>query len=230
MLAMADRHGIVSASIPGLAGIARISVDECRAAIAVFTSPDPDSRTPDHEGRRIEAVRGGWQLLNYSLYRNMADHESVKESKRKWWNENRGKNANSLESPRETRTDSTQAEAEAEAEADKPIITTLSGKPEKKPPNPQKAINGELKEAATRVLFFLNEKTGRNYRPTPGTLQMIEARMKDGATEGQCRQVIVRKSRDWSTDEKMEQFLRPKTLFNRTNFDNYFGELVIREN
>lgn len=69
MLATADADGIVEGSLPGFANLARVSVDEMRAAVATLAGPDPDSRTPDHEGRRIEAMEGGWRILNHAAYR-----------------------------------------------------------------------------------------------------------------------------------------------------------------
>ena len=71
MLAIADKHGIVEGSVPGLADLARVSLDECVAALDRFRSPDPWSRTQEHDGRRIEDIRGGWRLLNYAYYRDM---------------------------------------------------------------------------------------------------------------------------------------------------------------
>lgn len=84
MLAMADRMGRVWASVPGLANRARVPVDDCRTALETFLMPDRDSRTSDHEGRRIEPIDGGWRLLNYQKYRDMRDAESVRESKRRY--------------------------------------------------------------------------------------------------------------------------------------------------
>lgn len=69
MLAMANKSGIVEASIPGLADLSRVSLDECKEAIAALSSPDEYSRTPDNEGRRILPVDGGWQILNHAKYR-----------------------------------------------------------------------------------------------------------------------------------------------------------------
>jgi uncharacterized phage protein (TIGR02220 family) len=37
--------------------------------------------------------------------------------------------------------------------------------------------------------------------------------------------VIGRKTAKWKGDAKMEEFLRPATLFNRTKFAQYLGEL-----
>jgi len=72
LLAMADKNGEVQASVPGLANIARIPVESARAAIAKFLSPDPDSRTKDDEGRRIQEIKGGWFLINHAEYRELA--------------------------------------------------------------------------------------------------------------------------------------------------------------
>jgi hypothetical protein len=72
MLALADKNGEVQGSVPGLARSAGVSVDACRAAIGKFLSPDPDSRTRDDEGRRIEEIDGGWHLINHRKYREMA--------------------------------------------------------------------------------------------------------------------------------------------------------------
>lgn len=75
MLALADKDGEVQGSVPGLARVAGITLDGCRAALHKFLSSDPDSRTKDEEGRRIVEIDGGWQLLNYSKYRRMASKE-----------------------------------------------------------------------------------------------------------------------------------------------------------
>jgi len=80
MLALADQDGIVEAAVPGLAHTARISLEDCEAGLATFMEPDPYSRTPDNEGRRIEKINGGWRLLNFELYR---DRKSQEETRRK---------------------------------------------------------------------------------------------------------------------------------------------------
>lgn len=69
MLALANKAGIVEASIPGLADLARVTVPECEEALKALSSPDEYSRTKDHEGRRITEVDGGWAVLNHAKYR-----------------------------------------------------------------------------------------------------------------------------------------------------------------
>jgi len=82
-------------------------------------------------------------------------------------------------------------------------------------------INGKEKE----ILEFLNEKTGRQFRPTKVNLELINARMKEGYTPEECRMVIAIQCRKWKNDEKMKEYLRPSTLFNRKNFNQYAGDI-----
>jgi len=70
MLAMADRDGLVEASIPGLAAAALVSLEQCESALEKLKAPDKYSRTKDHEGRRIEEADGGWLILNHAKYRS----------------------------------------------------------------------------------------------------------------------------------------------------------------
>ena len=72
MLATSDADGLVQGSIPGFANLSRVSVEQMEHAVSRLSAPDKYSRTPDHEGRRIEVMEGGWRILNYSLYRAQA--------------------------------------------------------------------------------------------------------------------------------------------------------------
>ncbi len=71
LLALSDRDGYVAGSIPGLATLARVSVEDCKRALDKLQQPDEYSRSPEHHGRRIEAVAGGWFILNRAKYRNL---------------------------------------------------------------------------------------------------------------------------------------------------------------
>jgi hypothetical protein len=70
LLAMSDSDGTVEGSVPGLAHIAGVSVEECERSLATLQKPDRYSRTPDHDGRRIETIDGGWFILNRAKYRD----------------------------------------------------------------------------------------------------------------------------------------------------------------
>jgi hypothetical protein len=89
LLAIPDPHGVVNASIPGLAHVANVPVAAARRAIQILSSPDPDSRTKDFGGRRIKEVDGGWLILNYDKYRNLLSADDRREYKARWMREKR---------------------------------------------------------------------------------------------------------------------------------------------
>lgn len=77
LLAMADPNGFVDGAMLGVMRRAIVSREECETAIRVLESPDPDSKTPDHEGRRIERKEGGWQILNHRKYRDLRTENQI---------------------------------------------------------------------------------------------------------------------------------------------------------
>lgn len=95
MLATADQDGIVEASIPGLANLARVDMERAQAALEVLQAPDKWSRTKTDEGRRIEPVAGGWRLLNHALYRKKLSAEDRREYKTRKQREYRAVDKNS---------------------------------------------------------------------------------------------------------------------------------------
>lgn len=82
LLLLADRDGVVDASVPGLADIARVTREEAETAIQNFLSPDKDSRDPEYEGRRIERAAVGWRILNHEKYRQRMSAEEMRERDR----------------------------------------------------------------------------------------------------------------------------------------------------
>jgi hypothetical protein len=69
MLALANKNGVVEASVPGLANMAKVTMEKTLEALEVLASPDKFSRSEEFEGRRIEKVEGGWMILNHGKYR-----------------------------------------------------------------------------------------------------------------------------------------------------------------
>ena len=104
----------------------------------------------------------------------------------------------------------------------------LSGKPdsEKLPEYPEQPPEPPKKsryENARPVLFYLNEKAGRQFRETDANLKLIGCRMEEVQNDfpGVCR-MIDRMVAKWKGDPKMEEFLRPETLFGKTKFGSYY--------
>jgi hypothetical protein len=123
MLAMSDRHGQVLSSIPGLADMAKVSLDQCLDALKTLSSPDEYSRTKDFEGRRVAEIDGGWLLLNYEKYRAKKDEE---EQRLRAIAKSRRYRESLVTEPVTITENHPKAEAEAEAEAE---TTTTSVSP-----------------------------------------------------------------------------------------------------
>lgn len=92
-------------------------------------------------------------------------------------------------------------------------------------PQPEvKESSGEsCKSGAIEVLEFLNKMADRCYKPVDVNLDLITARLKESSVQ-EMKSVIALKCRQWKNTD-MEKFLRPETIFNRTKFAQYQGEL-----
>ena len=88
-----------------------------------------------------------------------------------------------------------------------------------------------LIEQVASIIEFLNVRTrkkfpSRNPRGSPtSNAEIIMHRLKEGYTVQDCKPVIASKCREWLHDEKMSKFLTPETLFRRSNFERYLGEI-----
>lgn len=110
--------------------------------------------------------------------------------------------------------------------------TPLSGKPDEPPPEGPKKINGAaFYPDAEDVLTYLNKQAGKGYefRNRAGELttsaDRIIARLKQGYTREELREVVYAKCAQWLNDDRMAEYLRPATLFGKEKFEQYLGEL-----
>jgi uncharacterized phage protein (TIGR02220 family) len=71
------------------------------------------------------------------------------------------------------------------------------------------------------IVDYLNLKAGTSYRhSTSSTQKLIRARWNEGFRLDDFKQVIDNMTAKWKGDPKMEQYLRPQTLFG-TKFESY---------
>lgn len=81
LLSQADKHGVIDKHPNLLAAKIGVPVDQLLACIYDFMQPDPGSRTPDNEGRRLELLEPdrrdwGWRVINHAKYREKARLQS----------------------------------------------------------------------------------------------------------------------------------------------------------
>jgi uncharacterized phage protein (TIGR02220 family) len=117
-----------------------------------------------------------------------------------------------------------------------PELKDMSGSPpDVTPPEKPKGNGHAHVSEAEAVLSYLNRVTGHTYRfrnpagkLTPNA-DVIIGRLKEGYTGEQLREVVHAKAEQWRADAKMAPFLRPETLFGKTKFATYVGELEHEE-
>ncbi len=167
MLAMADANGCVASSVPNLAIRAGVTREQCDESLRVLSSPDSDSRTDEHEGRRIEKIDGGWVILNHRKYRDLrtdvqvATAERVRKHRRK----EKKKKLPVTDVTNVTRRNGVKrpvrAEAEAEAEEE---VTTKATTPTTAPAADASAKLQDSRKAAPRYPSFPASDCDRLYQ------------------------------------------------------------------
>lgn len=229
LLAAMDQDGYAHFSaLENLAARARVTIDEAREAVECFLAPDENSANPANEGRRIERIPGGYMILNADIHRQTVNRIIQREQTRERVAKHRAKEKERYTIVTEVLpivTPRPYTETETETEALKP--TLMSGK------SPDALLltekNKACKADARQVLDFLNDKTGKAYRPVDANLKPIETILKSGVPLQHILTVTMRKVRDWREDPKMQQYLRPSTLYRRSNFEQYLGQTIVEK-
>ena len=85
-LVLADRFGIVDMTPEAISRHTTIPLNIITEGIEALEQPDPDSRRPDAEGRRIvrlDQARGwGWEIVNHAQYRQIRSAEERRDYQR----------------------------------------------------------------------------------------------------------------------------------------------------
>ena len=95
MLILADQEGNVDMTAAAISRRTTIPLDIIEIGIDVLLLPDPESRTPAAEGRRLlplrQGVPWGWLIVNYKEYRNLKREEDRREYHRAYWHKRKEK-------------------------------------------------------------------------------------------------------------------------------------------
>lgn len=86
LLKLCDPNGVVDMTHEAIARRTNMPLEMVRAEIAELEKPDPRSRNPAHDGKRIarlsEGRDWGWAILNYDVYRKTVTEEQRREKSR----------------------------------------------------------------------------------------------------------------------------------------------------
>ena len=89
-------------------------------------------------------------------------------------------------------------------------------------------VPGNDSSPIREIVEYLNLKTGYHYKHTTNvTRTKIEARLNEGFTLEDFKKVIDKKVSEWK-GTKMEQYLRPETLFG-SKFEGYLNSNIVKE-
>ena len=83
-------------------------------------------------------------------------------------------------------------------------------------------------EETRHIIDYLNKRAGKKYSvKTKKTAQLIHKLLDNGFTVEDFERVIDIKCKQWLNNEKMNQYLRPRTLFSE-KFEDYLNEAPAR--
>lgn len=83
-------------------------------------------------------------------------------------------------------------------------------------------------EETKHIIDYLNKRTGKKYSvKTKKTAQLIHKLLDNGFTVEDFERVIDIKCSQWLNNDKMNQYLRPRTLFSE-KFEDYLNEAPAR--
>lgn len=168
LLSQADGEGCVWASVPGLARLANIELADCERALECFLNPDPYSRTQDNEGRRIEAIDGGWRLLNHAKYDALRSAAERAEYKREWDRKNRPSGHQRVKSQSDSPTDSPTGSDTSPTKSDSPTAS-LTSHFSLHPQTPADAGAGKGRKSKPKLTFptFVQQCHDAGQKPIP---------------------------------------------------------------
>lgn len=93
LIVLCDADGVIDMTPPAIAATTSIPLDIIEKGLKVLANPDPYSRTPGDEGRRIVLLDDhrpwGWRIVNHRYYRDLVSKEDKREKDRQRISEKR---------------------------------------------------------------------------------------------------------------------------------------------
>jgi hypothetical protein len=89
LVILADKHGTVDMTPEAISRLTTIPLEHIQVGLDALEQPDPESRTPGEDGRRIVRLSAGrvwgWRIVNYEHYRAIRSAEERREYHKEYW-------------------------------------------------------------------------------------------------------------------------------------------------
>ncbi len=138
MLVLCDSNGVIDMTPEAISGKTSIPLEIINEGIKVLSEPDPHSRTPGEEGRRITTIDAhrpwGWVIVNHRKYQLLKSMEEKREADRIRMAEKRktSKNSDVADSRGESRKSPTQTQTHTQTKDLKPTGSATPSAPTQK--------------------------------------------------------------------------------------------------
>ncbi len=207
-IVLSDADGMVDMTPSAISRRTGIPI---KAGIEILECADPYSRTEGEDGRRLELIDShrpwGWHIVNHNKYKSLQDSDTVREQTRERVRKHREKKRQ--EACNANVTDGNGLKRHKDKDKDIDIRP--------------KPLSSKLDEPAKKIITYLNEKSGKNFRPVESNLKFVQARLHEGHSDEDIRWVVDVKVSEWKGGD-MDKYLRPSTLFCAEKFNQYIGE------
>lgn len=118
LLILADQDGVVDMTAEAISRRTTVPLEIIQQGISELELPDPNSRTPDEEGKRITRLSAdrdwGWHIVNYAKYRDIRSAEERRAYHRAYWHKRK---AQHTQHTQHTQPKSTKVEVDTEVDA-----------------------------------------------------------------------------------------------------------------
>lgn len=241
MCALADRNGIVAVAGRSLysklgldIGIVKASIEEFEAGLEFLCAPDPDSQSPEMEGRRIVRLRDmpemesnrGYYVVNYQQYAQKVDLDKKRAQdaeRARRYRARKKKEAEGLDSTTTSRdvtpdhVTSRHIDIDIDVDIDKNggsnntplgVITVGDDSDESITENPEKRV------AAKKIMktSTMAKKNPRGSRTVPDDFKITPAMARWAGEKSISKELCLRELPHF----RAHQFRQPKTDWSRT--------------
>lgn len=98
LIVLSDAEGVVDMTLDSISRETTIPKEILEAGMIALEQPDPESRSPEEDGRRVvklsDSRKWGWRIVNFLHYRKLRSEEDRREYHKQYWKNKRSPKLN----------------------------------------------------------------------------------------------------------------------------------------